>query len=116
MRMLGVHIDGSTNVFCDNKAVSVNTTWPKSTLSKKHHSIVDHCAREAVAAGMVIVSNEHTSTNLADLFTKTMVVPKRERLMDKFKDLEANWSMRFSYPSEGLTQSINLLVLKRTKL
>ena len=27
---------------------------------------------------------EHTPTNLADIFTKTMVAPKREGLMDKF--------------------------------
>jgi hypothetical protein len=84
LRMFGVPIDGPTNIFCDNGAVCVNTTRPESTLSKKHHSIAYHRCREAVAAGTVRVSKEHTSTNLADLFTKTMPAPKRDDLLDSF--------------------------------
>ncbi len=84
LRMFGVPIDGPTNVFCDNGAVCVNATKPESTLSKKHHSIACHRAREAVAAGTIRVSKEHTSTNLADLFTKMMAAPKREDLLDRF--------------------------------
>ena len=84
LRMFGVPIDGPTNVFCDNGAVCVNTTKPESTLSKKHHSIAYHRAREAVAAGTIRVSKEHTSTNLADLFTKMMAAPKRDDLLDRF--------------------------------
>jgi hypothetical protein len=84
LRMLGVPIEGPTNIFCDNGAVCVNTTRPESTLSKKHHSIAYHRSREAVAAGTVRVSKEHTSTNLADLFTKTMAAPKRDELLDSF--------------------------------
>ncbi len=72
LRMFGVPIDGPTNVFCDNEAVCKNTTRPESTLTKKHHSIAYHRCREAVAAGTIRVSKEHTSTNLADLFTKTI--------------------------------------------
>ena len=37
-----------------------------------------------VAAVTVRVSKEHTSTNLADLFTKTVVAPKREGILGKF--------------------------------
>ena len=84
MCMFGVTIDGSRNIFCDNRAVCVNTTRPELTLSKKHHSIAYHCATEAVASVTVIVLNEHTLTNLADLFTKTMAAPKREGLLEKF--------------------------------
>jgi hypothetical protein len=84
LRMFGIPIDGPTNVFCDNGAVCVNTTKPESTLSKKHHSIAYHRTREAVAASTIRVSKEHTSTNLADLFTKTMAAPKREDLLDRF--------------------------------
>jgi hypothetical protein len=62
----------------------MNTTKPESTLSKKHHSIAYHRCREAVAAGTVRVSKEHTLTNLADLFTKTMAAPKRDDLLDRF--------------------------------
>ena len=84
LRMFGVSLEGSTNVFSDNGAVCSNTTRPESTLTKKHHSIAYHRSREAVAAGTVRVSKEHTSTNLADIFTKTMAAPKREELLDCF--------------------------------
>ena len=70
LRMFGVPIDGSTNIFCGNRAACVKTTWPESTLFKKHHSITNHCAREVVAAGTVVVSKEHTLINLSDLFTR----------------------------------------------
>jgi hypothetical protein len=84
LRMFGVPVEGPTNIFCDNGAVCSNTTRPDSTLTKKHHSIAYHRSREAVAAGTVRVSKEHTSTNLADIFTKTMAAPKREELLDRF--------------------------------
>ena len=56
LRMFGVPVDGATNIFCDNDAVCVNTTRPESTLSKKHHSIAYHCAREAIEIETVVVS------------------------------------------------------------
>ena len=57
----------------------------KSTLTKKHHSSIayQHCSREAVAAGMVRVSKEHSVTNMADTFTKMMATPKKEELLDR---------------------------------
>ncbi len=84
LQMFGVPIDGPTNVFCDNEAVCMNTARPESTLNKKHHSIAYHRSREAVAAGTVRVSKEDTLTNLADIFSKTMVAPQREMIMDSF--------------------------------
>ena len=80
--MFGVPIEGSTNIFCDNGSVYVNTTRPESTLSKNNHSIDYYRAREAVAEGTFRASKEHTFTNLADLFTKTMAAPKREVLLE----------------------------------
>jgi hypothetical protein len=84
LRMFGIPIEGPTNIFCDNEAVCKNTTRPESTLSKKHHSISYHRAREAVAAGTARVTKEGTATNISDLFTKVMAAPKREALLDKF--------------------------------
>ena len=55
LRMFGVPIDGSMNIFFDNGAVCVNTMRPKSTLSKNVHSIAYHHAREVVSPGMVRV-------------------------------------------------------------
>ena len=83
LQLFGVPIDVSTNIFCYDGVVYVNTTWPESTLSKKHHGITYHFSGQAVAEGTVIVSKDHTLTNLAGLFTKTMESQKREVLMEK---------------------------------
>ena len=39
LRMFGVTIDGSRNIFCDNGEVCMDTTRPELNLSKKNHSI-----------------------------------------------------------------------------
>ena len=69
LRMFGVPIEASTNIFCDNKAVYKNTSLPESTLKKKHP---------------VRVAKEGTQTNLSDLFTKLLPQVRREELLDKF--------------------------------
>jgi hypothetical protein len=84
LRMFGIPIEGPTNIYCDNEAVYKNCSRPESTLNKKHHSIAYHRAREAVAAGTCRVAKEDTLTNLADLFTKLLPQPVRERLLDMF--------------------------------
>lgn len=71
--MMDVEVGGPTNVLCDNKAIVCNTTHPKFTLKKKHNAIVYHRAHEAQAAGIVRIAKEDgASTNLADLFTKSL--------------------------------------------
>ena len=50
LRMFGVPIYGSANVFCDNEAVYKNTITPEFVLKKKHHDIAYHRFREAVNA------------------------------------------------------------------
>ena len=84
LRMFGVPIDGPTNIFCDNEAVTKNTQIPESTLKKKHHSIAYHRCREAVAAGTVQIAKQGTEKNLADLFTKTLTSMRRRFLLDRF--------------------------------
>ena len=84
LRMFEVPIDGPTNIFFDNEAVTKSTKMPDSTLKKKHHSIAYHRCREAVAAGTARVAKEGTHTNLSDLFTKLLPQPRREELLDKF--------------------------------
>ena len=80
--MFGVPIEGSTNVFCDNKAVTKNAIYPESTLKKKHNTIAYHRTREAVAAGTIGVTKEDGKTNLADVLTKPQAT--KELLCDKF--------------------------------
>ena len=72
LRMFWVPIDGSTNIFCDNEAVYNNASTPESHLRKKHHSILYHMSREAVASGACRMAKEYTETNLLDLFTKVL--------------------------------------------
>ncbi len=84
LRMFGIPIEGPTDIFCDNEAVTKNCGIPESTLKKKHHSIAYHRNREAVAAGTVRIAKEPTETNLADVFTKLMAAVKRDGLFDMF--------------------------------
>ena len=82
--LFGIPIEGATNIFCDNEAVTKATRTPESTLSKKHNAVTWYRVREAVAVEMVRVTMEDTKTNLADLMTKTLSYVDRERLMDRF--------------------------------
>ena len=81
LRMFGIPIDGAADVFCDNQGVVKNTSLPQSVLSKKHNAINYHAVREAVAPGIMRVAKEDGETNLADLLTKSLNLPKRKRLL-----------------------------------
>ena len=70
--MLGIPIDGSASVFCDNMSVVMNTTRPKSTLKKKHNAIAYHRVRKAVAAGIICITKVLAGRNLADMLTKPL--------------------------------------------
>jgi hypothetical protein len=83
LRMMGVQVDGPTNIFCDNESVVKNTTRPESTLKKKHNAIAYHRVREAQAAGIVRIVKEDGETNLADLFTKLLAGPRLRYLAGK---------------------------------
>ena len=73
LRMFGVPLSGPARIFCNNESVVKSSSFPESTLKKKHCSIAYHKVREAVAAGKQLIYYEHTSSNLvADLFTKVL--------------------------------------------
>lgn len=78
VRLFGVPIDKSINIFCDNEAVTKNCSVPESTLKKKYHSIEYHQNREAVACGNCLIAKEDTATNLNDIFTK--IIPASRRM------------------------------------
>ena len=80
-RMMGIPLDGPTNVFCDNESVFKNSTRPESTLKKKHNAIAYHRTREAVASGIVRLAKEDGRFNLADVLTKLMPGPKLKQLI-----------------------------------
>ena len=77
LRMLGVEIDGPTNIFGDNMSVLHNTSAPESTLKKKANSIAYHAVREAVAMQECTTSYIKTDDNIADILTK--VLPSGDR-------------------------------------
>ena len=81
LRMMGVQVDGPTNVFYDNAAVVMNTTKPESTPKKKHNAIAYHRVREAQAAGVVWIAKEDGETNLADVLTKSLPWPRLRTMM-----------------------------------
>ena len=70
LRMFGVPLQGTANIFCYNKSVVTNSTVPTSTLKKKHDSIAYHRIREAVAAFLICIAKVQSKENLADLLTK----------------------------------------------
>ena len=75
LRMMGIPIDGCTNVFCDNKSVVTNTTIPQSTLQKKHNMIAYHKVRESVAMEAVRIAHEKGKNYLSDALTKFLPMP-----------------------------------------
>jgi len=83
LRMFGVPLTGAANVFCDNQGVVNNTTSPESVLGKKHNQICYHRVREAAAAGIIRIAKEDTETNLADILTKPLGLPKRKFLLQR---------------------------------
>ena len=82
--MFGVPIDGPTDMFCDNKAVYKKSSTPEAVLRKNHHSVAYHKCREAVAPGICLIAKEDTETNIADILTRVLPGPRRERLLDMF--------------------------------
>jgi hypothetical protein len=81
--MMGVAIDGPTNLFCDNDSVVQNSSNPESTLKKKHNAIAYHRTREAIAAGTIRMAKEDGMTNLADILTKLMPGPRLKALISR---------------------------------
>ena len=80
LRMMGVNIEGPTNVFCDNDSVVKNVANPESTLKKRHNAIAYHWVCEAIAANTVRVAKEPRVMNLADILTKLMPGPRLEMI------------------------------------
>ena len=83
LQMMGIKVEDPANVFCDNEAVSKNSSTPESMLNKKHNAICFHKVRECCAAGIIRVGWIDGKSNPADLFTKVLPATKR------------NWMVKF---------------------
>ena len=84
LKMFGVPIDRSTDIFCDNEEVYNNASTPEFQIRKKHHSISYHMSRETVASAACRMTKEDTETKLSDLFTKVLPQLRRELLLKSF--------------------------------
>ena len=65
-----IHMDDTTNLFCDNQHLCNNFQMTDSTLKKNHFTIYYHIVREICASGVMRVSWESGNTKLADVLTK----------------------------------------------
>ena len=86
LKMMGVPIDGPSNIMADNMPVLVkNMSIPESVLKKKSNSIAYHYVRERAASGRsILVRHERTDSNIADILTKIQPHSVRERLLRLF--------------------------------
>ena len=81
LQMFGVPIEGEARVLCDNESVVNSSSYPDSSLKKKHCSVAYHKVREVVATGNVLIYYEKSDSNLADLLTKPLTAIKRRPLV-----------------------------------
>ena len=81
VRMMGIEIEGSTSLLCDNESVVKNATRPESCLKKKHVAIAYHRVREAQAASIVRIAHQPGEFNLADVLTKLLPGPRLKELI-----------------------------------
>jgi hypothetical protein len=77
LRMMGVPIDGSSYVFCDNQSVIANSNRPESLLKKKSNAIAYHAVREACAMKEILICFVKTDDNVADIMTKVLLSGER---------------------------------------
>ena len=78
--MMGIPIDGVSNVFCDNESVFKNASFAESRLRRKHNSICFHKVREAAASKILMTFKVDSEYNLSDILTKSLSAVKRIRL------------------------------------
>ena len=83
LRIFGVPIYGSSNIFWDNKAVYNNNITPESVLRKKQHSIAYHRCSDSVSYKTIRFSNQVFENNIAGFFIKIMTASRGRFSLDK---------------------------------
>jgi hypothetical protein len=81
LRMMGITVDEPTFIFGDNQSVLANTTNPTSTLKKRSNAIAYHFVREGVARDEWRTTYINTHDNIADMLTKPLAGPKRQKFV-----------------------------------
>ena len=70
LRYLGVHVDGPTYVFGDNKTTTDSSALPHARLHKRHTALSFHHVREAAVAGILKMFYLPGPQNPADILSK----------------------------------------------
>jgi len=70
LQYLGVPLRSASYLFGDNQSVVTSSTLPHSPLSKRHHGLAYHYAREAIASKMVIFHHIGSEHNPSDILSK----------------------------------------------
>ena len=70
LRFLGVPIRDKSYMFGDNRSVDTSSTFPNSTISKRHHLASYHRVREAIAAKYISFHWKDGKSNPADILSK----------------------------------------------
>ena len=93
LRMIGVLIEGPTNMYGDNMSTIHNTQCPGSQLKKESNSICYHVVREAVAMGELLTGHVRTDENPADILTSVMGGgQKKQKLVQMYLyDIYDDW-------------------------
>ena len=69
---MGVPVAKPTTIYCDNKAVFINTTEASSILNKKYLALAYHFCREHFSGEVVDIRWIDGKYNLADAMTKAL--------------------------------------------
>jgi hypothetical protein len=72
IRMMGIPLNGPSQMMCDNRSVVLSSTLPSNTLKKKHNAIAYHKVRESVASKIIKVNHIEGKLNVADILTKPL--------------------------------------------
>ena len=67
--MMGVPIEGATNIFCDNRTVCNSAQKQDTRLNKKDNAINFHRIRESVAGKWCRIAFKPDATNLLRIFS-----------------------------------------------
>lgn len=85
LQILGISVNGHAFIYGNNQLVLCNTTIPKSTITKEHHSIAYHVVYEGVAKGKWITCYVLSHLNTSDTITKTAPSgEKRDHLVGNY--------------------------------
>ncbi len=72
LHMMGIPIDGATNIYGDSMSVINYTSKPESVLKKKNNTVCYHTVRESVAMVESFTAHIDGNENPADHLTKVI--------------------------------------------